>query len=558
MYTFSGEKKIVVSGHFSETIRQKRTCNLHLFLYNHYSIPCTMAQRLKKGQKPREKKDYTQDHTPLIPPTDNPGNTSRTEEEEDIPRDLELAQRLFDKGRISQALDEIRDHIDGGTEKPRYLCIHALMQLALGNNEEASRSINKAMLVASEDAETLRDFSILLTTHGEYEEAEANLESYLAAAGEDAEAYLRGSHIKACLGKDEEGLALCRKGREVVGDDEELIKAEIRHLIELERFSEAEEVIDSLSQTSELTPVILGLKGEVLMYLDRMDEALESLQKGLEADPDSGIVHLSLARIFYASNEPGKALSAIQYSMERGEISVSDLFIKAEIEAALHQYDEAEEDIAAIIEKESRYPGLPGLMEEVAQNRPTKNAGIGYALFKAEQIAKTEDWDGLIEHLNELEGKGFEHSKIHALRGKAHQERGEDEEALEQFMQVIRLEPDQVYGYVYVAGLLYENERYNDLIAFLQGRETSNVELGLLYGLTLINLDRTDEGLRIINDTLLRISDRQGRFDSMVEVAINLDINNKRDEAVEMFTRIVREFPDKPEAQVYLNLARNK
>jgi tetratricopeptide (TPR) repeat protein len=173
-------------------------------------------------------------------------------------------------------------------------------------------------------------------------------------------------------------------------------------------------------------------------------------------------------------------------------------------------------------------------------------------------VPKTEDWDGLIEHLNELEGKGFEHSKIHALRGKAHQERGEDEEALEQFMQVIRLEPDQVYGYVYVAGLLYENERYNDLIAFLEGRETTDVELGLLYGLTLINLDRTDEGLRISNDTLLRISDRQGRFDSMVEVAINLDINNKRDEAVEMFTRIVREFPDKPEAQVYLNLARNK
>lgn len=504
-----------------------------------------MGRKLKKGQKPKEKKDYIIDHEPIIPP-----NPSQWTSEEDDDWDLGFASALFESGDTNRALDNIRQCIDDGTDDPGYWCLYARIQQSLGRDEEADRSIQKALAIDPENPRTLRDTIDFLTTLGRYEEAEQLLERYLAADEGNINAYIRSCWIYVPRSKNEEILAIARRGRANVGDDIRLIILEIRSLLALGRIDEAAEVIRSTPHKEEDKAEWLCLTGEVHNALGNVDLAITTIEEGIAASPDQSFPKASLARVLYQAGRLEEALVALDYAIEIDDCTFEDYLIRAEIRVLHGQFDEAEEDLAVIQDNQHRYPPMLDLMKKISEIRPAKNAGIGYEIYQAKEYQVREDWSGLIQHLDQMEANRYESPLMYTLRGQALGKRGSSDKALEMLRRAIEMEPDSNCGYFYLASLYYDLNKMEEVLTLLEGREEIPGDFGrisLLKGSALISLRRVEEGKKILDIAFARMLNKKNRIEALKEIGFALEFDDQIDDAIMYYEQVLALNPNDPE-----------
>lgn len=519
-----------------------------------------MGQKLKKGQKTKERKDYTRDHKPIIPPIIPPKPYQPTLTDEDL--DLRTLQLLYEIGDIKYALDRIQPIIEEEPDDPRFWCLYARIQQSLDNFDEAERLMQKTLAINPDNPDTLWTFIDILCISGRYDRAEKLLERYLEVSGEEPLAYRRGCWIFIPEGKNEEVVWLVRRGREAAGDDIELIILEIRSLLALGRIDEAAEVIRSAPQKEEDLSRWLGLKGEVLNAQGNPDEAIRTINEGILTSPDHHFCYTSLARVLSSAGRLEEALDALDRAIEINDNTmIDDLFMRAKIQTTLGLFDEAEEDLAGIQAIQYRYPPMLELMETIRTIRPGKNAGIGYEIYKAKNYQLKEDWEELIRHLDQMKEKQYESPLMYTLRGQALADMDSYDDALEMFRIAIGMDPNSNHGYYHAALIHYNNDRLEEALALLEGRDDEKRDFGqlsLIKGLILISLSKFDEGRQLIQTALTRMPNKSGRIQALQQIALKYGEMKQRDEERAYYERILVENPNNKMAKMMLQPPSNK
>lgn len=272
------------------------------------------------------------------------------------------ARAMMTAGRSEEALDALRDW-PGFRENPRLRLEFAILQLAADRVEEARLELELLLADFPRLPGALRTLGLLEFQSGNYELAERYLIELVGTGHYVADAmYYLGSIAE--IENDLDGAAGFY-ARVTSGDN--LSSARVRLALILYRLGDPENALRSL----ELTPgmdrdsslQIVGARGELLMRMERFDEALEIYNAELERYPDEQSLRYSRAFLYDRMGRLDDALDELrQLLRENPEDPIALNALGYTLADRTTDYEEAYRYIAAALE---RSPDSPAIIDSM-------------------------------------------------------------------------------------------------------------------------------------------------------------------------------------------------
>jgi tetratricopeptide (TPR) repeat protein len=112
------------------------------------------------------------------------------------------------------------------------------------------------------------------------------------------------------------------KGEKATGADDQVIYQKFRLYAENEKYNEALVELEKLIKSNPYDPTFLGIAAEVYESMGQKDKAKELYSRILQMDPNNGIVHLSLAQLYWFDGDKNKAQEELKVAMSSGNLDI--------------------------------------------------------------------------------------------------------------------------------------------------------------------------------------------------------------------------------------------
>ena len=189
--------------------------------------------------------------------------------------------------------------------------------------EQAFDNINKAISIDPENYWYRRLRADFLMETSRFEEAEKDLEWLIAERPDLLDGYydLAAAYLYQEDGKG--ALETYDKLEEQIGIDPELSfqKQRIQMIM-----GDAEGAIQTLDALLEVypEPEFFGQKAQLLLELGRRAEAQQTLEDLLVEDPENGVAHLQLSRIYVEEGQNEKSWESLQIAFRSADVMIDD------------------------------------------------------------------------------------------------------------------------------------------------------------------------------------------------------------------------------------------
>ena len=236
-------------------------------------------------------------------------------------RTLALYAAVFRKlGRAQQALDAIQASLRAGIPNtPAVKLQTARLLSALKKNEEA-KALYTQILTGEQDNDTTRaEYGQVLADLGDASAASEQFQAVLAKNPSNTAALIYFSNLAAAQGKAPEAMELAVRAVQAQPKSADThIQVGKLHAA-AQSWDAAAESYRSALQLSPNNPSLIDSLVEVLNRAGREHDALEILQRSLEADPSDAGAHRRLADLQARTGEISEAV----FTLERGAAIVS-------------------------------------------------------------------------------------------------------------------------------------------------------------------------------------------------------------------------------------------
>lgn len=150
-----------------------------------------------------------------------------------------------------------------------------------------------------------------------------------------AEYYIRYSEFLNHNNQFEKAIDVLEKGEKATGADDQVIYQKFRLYAENEKYNEALVELEKLIKSNPYDPTFLGIAAEVYESMGQKDKAKALYDRILKMDPNNGIVHLSLAQLYWFDGDKTKAQEELKMAMSSGNLDIDskikiilDLFVQ--------------------------------------------------------------------------------------------------------------------------------------------------------------------------------------------------------------------------------------
>jgi tetratricopeptide (TPR) repeat protein len=334
---------------------------------------------------------------------------------------INIGNALCELGRPSESEEYCRKALELSPDNSKALYNLGNAQRDQGKLKEAEESYRKAIAVEPSFVDAYNNLSSILIQLHRHEEALTSARYIIAFKPDHATAYYIQAIALKEMGHLEKAEKSARKSLELNPDFVES-KVELADILFMsDKYDEAETLLVDAMEEMEGNRHNLYLRlSTVLERLNRIDEALEAVEKAMELSPETPEIYYRKAMIHYMNNKTEKALEIIDEALKMRPEFVAALGFKSEVLQSLGKMDEALDITRQAMEMGSVMPSLyltmskikkftdkddPDLkrMVELSEKPVAKGyaqkTSINFALFKA------------YEDLGEYE-KAFEHLKI--------------------------------------------------------------------------------------------------------------------------------------------------
>jgi len=479
----------------------------------------------------------------------------------------QLAQLLLIGGDPDESLLQAEELIERGGERGHLHRANALDRLE--RPDEAYEEYELAIAAMPGDATPVALYAQTLARHGEREKAEVYFRKLVEMAPTVSSYTALGAFLAQDRTRDEEAEATFLKATELAeGEDQirahqnvasfyfqrdrfddataylEKVIPTVEHPVELIYLlarlnvaqgdtERADALIEEATQVDPTDPVPyltlsghLGRKGDV-------EGALAAAEKALEIAPDFADAKLRVAEILvdvgYSTGDQEKierGQQMVQEVLDSGTPSASALMVKAKIDLAQQNVDEAIEGLRAAL--------------EIDPNNPQAHFVLGTALsVKGEgPAARTE-----LARALEIDPGILEARRILA---RVHASLGEHEYAVEEARRYLAAKPDSTQTRILLAQSLVILRRLDEALAELNAIPESERTADVLYALGRVHtvkgddvkareyLTRAHEMMPTHHDilrNLVRLDQKEGRLQESVErvaAAVEADPQNAK------------------------------
>ena len=272
------------------------------------------------------------------------------------------ARAMMTDGRPEEAMDSLRDRPDF-RENPRLRLEFAILQLAADRVEEARLELELLLADYPRLPGALRTLGLLEFQSGNYELAERYLIELIGTGRYVADAmYYLGSIAE--IEKDLDGAASFY-ARVTSGDN--LAAARVRLALILYRLGDPENALRSLEMVPGMDRAsslqIVGARGELLMRMERYDEALAMYNEELDRYPDEQSLRYSRAFLYDRMGRLDDALDELRKLLkENPDDPIAMNALGYTLADRTTEYEEAYRYISAALE---RSPDSPAIIDSM-------------------------------------------------------------------------------------------------------------------------------------------------------------------------------------------------
>ena len=359
-----------------------------------------------------------------------------------------LGKAYHDTGRIEEALEAARMAVE---KRPDFGGAHGNLGLAfkrLGRLDEAEDVLRRGQKIDPRDASVMQNLAEVVRQQGRHEEA---IEWYDKVI------------------KRNRKYALAYAGR---GDA----------LNYLRRYDEANA---SLKKALTLQPdmpqadMIHALAGETAGRLDRPEEALWHYRQALQIAPGEMKIHASMLSLLAKQQRHAEVEQHLQILQERGLDNAKELQIIAEVFRKNGQHEQALKWYNRILDQD------PGYVQAYAG--------------RADSLFHLKRYEGAIKSAGRAIALQPDMPTVPAIRllmGRAAQELGREEEAVEQYEHALQANPHFESALDRLAMTRFHQERYEEALELYQTHTEVTPDNARAYtnkGVVLYKLGRNDE-----------------------------------------------------------------
>lgn len=221
---------------------------------------------------------------------------------------------------------------------------YELAQLDIENKkpEAAQDRLNKAIELEPSNPWYRQMRASLYMDYSRFADAEKDLR-WLVENHDDINHFYDLSTCLLYQDKGDEAIAVYNQLEQKVGVSEELTLQKFQIRLTMEQPEKALEELDSGLEELPGSLAILGEKANLLLSLQRDEEAFQTLQTMEEIDPQNGMVQLQLADYYNAIGQGEKSFDALLKAFSSKEVSIDQ-----KVAILLRFYDRSEFDETAL------------------------------------------------------------------------------------------------------------------------------------------------------------------------------------------------------------------
>lgn len=257
----------------------------------------------------------------------------------------------------------------------------ARIDFELDRSTAAMQNIDEAIELEPENYWYRREKAYFLLQLSRYEDAIDELEWLIKERPEDLEAYYDLATAYLYLENGREAIKVYDKLEERMGIDPEIIFQKQRIYLLLGDTEKAIAELDKLIE-SYGAPEFYAQKAQILMEIGQTVEALNTLERLVERDPDNGVAHFTLSRIYASEGEDEKSWESLQIAFGSPDVGIDE-----KIGVLLNYMNAALGDRKA----EERTKVLLGLIDEVHPDEAKTHSIHGDFLLQRERFEEARD-----------------------------------------------------------------------------------------------------------------------------------------------------------------------
>jgi tetratricopeptide (TPR) repeat protein len=433
---------------------------------------------------------------------------------------VELAETDRLRGDDTAALDALNRALDLVPSDPAARAIRAAVHLGLGNREKAWNDIQRSLELGAHSAFAQTVYGQVLYDIGRFEEAAA---AFQKAVSLDPASY----RSLTWLG---EALRLTREFDQAVEafdaalalepDFSAALAGKGAVLYLLERYEDALEALEkALRLEKNRYPFALTARGRVLRRLGRAEEAERSLRDSLALDALQPLALTELAELVHADGRVQEALELSQRALEFDQNLVPALLARANALRAMGRYGDAVAPLERATEVEPDDAWSQAVLGDTLlalghahralahlDNALELEPGHVFALAtKGQALRLQRNLNEAIVHLREAIERAGESDAtgwIHTELGEALRLSNRYAEALDEFGQALKLDPNNPWALAGYGSVLQSVQRYPEALELLDralGLARTRFAL-VTKAIVLIDIGRYREAIELLDE----------------------------------------------------------
>lgn len=375
----------------------------------------------------------------------------------------------------------------------------------------------------------------------QYGKAEDLLKEVLKQKQKDYTYLMELARIKAILGKDAEALKLYNELESQFGILEEISLAKEKLFLEKKNYGAAEKEIDKLIAAYPDRKKYIKIKGDLLIFQRKYNEAKELYEKAIDQNPNTALFYTALAEIYQLKKLPEKAITTLKKAFACNDMDIQEA--TQIIYSYMHYYRN----------DNKIFPQIESIITTLISTHPeTIEAHAVYSDFLTQENYYKEAREELIKIKNKAKDNYLLWQQLIYLDVSLEKNKDLYVHATE----AISLFPNQPLFYLYAGIASFVKTNYAKAIAPLQeGLEiivddTSEIkkEFYTYLGEAYYRLKKTDSAFYFLD---LAIAKDSNNYSLMNNYSYYLSLaDTNLDKALTMIKQVIKQYP---ENQTYLD-----
>lgn len=251
------------------------------------------------------------------------------------------------EGRAEESLGLLQEQLEKHPDEPSLLVAKALAARAHGQADVAEESLRKVVKSNSNHAFAHHSLSKLLVDKGNLGEAEVHACKAFALVPDQPDYALSAIELLETAGKHEYAYEVASLGASFCPQEMELVQKAVEGALARE---EPQRAWETLEESNDELPWVLGWKATLLDYQGQPDKADELLEQGRERFPEDPDFMFLEAAIWVRRQQAEAALEVIERLLELCPTHRGALRLRADVSFGTQSMDEAVADLLAMLE----------------------------------------------------------------------------------------------------------------------------------------------------------------------------------------------------------------